>query len=197
VALFAGRDRAMLERAVATEQSDVADDRTLGELLGFPPCCIERFLSVAPPRETMALLRAAQCDLRQFHYLSWIPCSFRCEPSMEYARRIEAWLKRRDSAFADRVRAASSASRLLLHPDVQLSMRGTWRGDRFEIESAWPTSRDHHPDVRLSDDAREAVARLQLAVERAGAVERSGAKLSIEGVDPACLRGALLVEFAA
>lgn len=206
---FVGRDAARVEEAAAIERVERGDDRVLGTLLGFPSCCIEAFMQVPRPRGTMMLLHASNlathgpgdyrlnvCDLRLFHFLPWIPCSFRCEASIAYASQLEAYVAAREPAFAIRTREALSAARLVLHPDVQLSMRGARQSNRFVIESVWPSARDHHPDVHLDADTREAVARLLVAVERASEIDLSGPTLAIAGIAAAPLADSLLVEFA-
>jgi len=100
--LYAGRDA---DRVAAAVRADTTTDmeRDLGLLLGYPACCVERFLELRPPRRNVDLLRLALgatasdprprlnvCDLGVFHYLSWTPCAFDCAASLAYADQV-AW----------------------------------------------------------------------------------------------------------
>lgn len=209
VILFVGRDASGLAAAAGAEQRAGKGDAELGAILGFPSCCIEAFVRVPQPRPTVALLRAALaqtsgpgdfrlnvCELRMFHYLSWIPCSFRCPRSVEYASRIETELRTEHPAYAAVVAGRLSATRLFLHPQVQLSMRGRTSGRTFVVDSVWPSVHDLPPDVRLDSEAREATARLLVAVRSAGVIRRSllGA-LGIPGVARTSVHDALLIPF--
>jgi hypothetical protein len=210
VLLFAGRERERVDEAAEIERAVPSRDERLGKLLGFPACCIRAFVETERPRETMQLLHRAQAhtagrgdallnvtDLRVFHYLPWIPCSFRCAPAIEYATRLERYLREHHAMFAEQVRATLRATRLILHADVQLALRGTWNetGDTYRVERAVPAAQFHPPGVQLGADEVHAVARLLVAVERSGSIRRAGGYLAIDGVNDAALASALLLEF--
>jgi hypothetical protein len=208
VVLFVGRDENALREAAQLERDATLNDRRLGELLGYPRCCVDAFVGTPRPRTAMQLLRAAQrrtvglgdalldvADLRAFHFVPWTPCTFRCAPSIEYAARIDAWLGRHHPEFARDVRVRLRATRLVLHADVQIAIRGHWESDVFVVERAVPASQFHPPNVRLPPESYEATARLLVALQRAGSLRRLDDTLAIDGLDPRALERALLLEF--
>jgi hypothetical protein len=166
---------------------DRGNDLELGRLLGYPRCCVEAFVSAPQPRRNMDLLAATAgrtdglllarlnvADLHVFHYVSWTPCSFACSWSARYADRIAALLDKRHADFRRRIDDALGAHRLVLHDDVQISMRGEHDGTEVRVADAWPTACDRHPDAHLDQDATEAVARLLALV-------RTGTTVSVRG----------------
>lgn len=220
-ALFVARDPALAREAARLEASP-DHDRELGRLLGYPGCCVEAYLEIPAPRRNAAVASAAWArtreagrwprarlnvlDLAVFHYLSWLPCTLACAPSLAYADAVAAHLARRHGqflgaaagapsepacpsgcrhqAFVADVDAALSAHRLLLLEDVQVSLTGDLEGGAVRVVRAWATARDRHPAARLEAGALEAVARLQ-AVIAAGAVV---------AIEPGPAGGVLLVD---
>src|SRR5204862_8206134 len=98
--LYVGRDPERVRAAVRAEV-DSAEEETVGRLLGYPRCCVAAFLELMAPRRNMHLHRLALAnsagpghprtnllDLGVFHYLSWVPCSYRCPPSIAYANAV-------------------------------------------------------------------------------------------------------------
>ncbi|MSP60601.1 MAG: hypothetical protein EXR72_09730 [Myxococcales bacterium] len=158
-------------------------------------------------------------DLAVFHYLPWLPCSFACAPSLAFADRVAARIAEHHGAsageapadrppiactagcehqrFVDRIDAALAAHRLLLFEEVQLSLTGRFDGRRVHIERAWPTARDRHPRALLAPAAREAVARLLVAVESASTVTVDGEALLLDDRPLLHAPHALLLPFGA
>lgn len=180
-ALFVGRDEGALEEAMAADESKTDEgDRLLGRLLGYPRCCVDAFVGRGKQRKNdevlAATLRASDgrptprlnvLDLGVFHFLSWWPCTFRCEISTRYADAVARVVADRCGSFVALVDAALAAHRLYVGDAAQLSMRGVFDGRTLRIERAWPTARDRHPSAVLDDASRIETARLLLRVRSA------------------------------
>ncbi len=187
--VFIGRDPGDVAAGISAEGRD---DVELGRLLGYPKCCVEAFVSTPLPRPNLRLLastlsrtrgrplaRLNVADLHVFHYVSWTPCSFVCPWSARYADRIATLLDTRHAGFRRRIDDALGAHRLVLHDDIQISIRGEYDGTEVRVEDAWPTACDRHPDARLDGDSTEAVARLLALIRAAGGVSVHGRSLQI------------------
>ncbi|MFO0658213.1 MAG: DUF483 domain-containing protein [Polyangiaceae bacterium] len=180
-ALFTGRDRQRLVDAVACDDAKTDEaDRELGRLLGYPRCCVEAFVSSSSQRKNVSLIERAigntqglalarlnVLDLAVFHYISWYPCSYRCEWSARYANALADRIRRVAPAFVTHIDRALSKHRLVLHDDVQLSLEGTRNHDTLSYSSVQPTSRDRHPHASLSTPSRDAVARALAVLQQA------------------------------
>lgn len=185
-ALFAGRDARRVQAAAEHELLEDAD-LAMGELLGYPRCCVEAYLEVAPPRPNAPVLRAALArtrgrahprlntlDLSVFHFISFFPCSFRCERAASLATALAAALRPGHARFVQAIEQALGAHRLLALENVQVSLLGRFEGPRLWIERAWPTCRDRHPSAPTSPEEQEAAAHLTALVEAAGSVSVDG-----------------------
>lgn len=201
--LYLGRDR---PRILAAARADAAkEDRELGQLLGYPRCCVEAFLQAPRPHTAAAVLHAAfgsvrapaparlNClDLHVFHYLPWFPCGPTCELSRRYADAAARLLpnlaprvaRLRDdvdvSGFIKDVDQALAAHRLHVFSGVQLSLTGELVGGTIHIASVWATAADRHHTV-LPPDEQEATARLFHCVKPGCTVGVSRQTLIIDG----------------
>jgi hypothetical protein len=181
-ALFAGRDARRVSAAAEHEALEDAD-LAMGELLGYPRCCVEAYLAEPPPRRNAVVLRRAlertrgrahprlnTLDLSVFHFISFFPCSFRCERAAAFASALAEALRPGHGRFVQALEQALGAHRLLALEAVQVSMLGRFDGRRVWVERAWPTCRDRHPGAPSSAEEQEAAARLCALVEEGGSV---------------------------
>ena len=119
--LFVSRKAATVREALACE-AEPDHDLELGRLLGYPRCCVEAYLQLAPPRRNVdAFARASTAtlgtfsprlntlDLALFHYVSWLPCSFDCALSRAFADAVAQHLAVRHGQFLSPSPAPSSA----------------------------------------------------------------------------------------
>lgn len=234
--LFIARD-ARRARAAALIEAREGHDVEMGLLLGYPRCCVEAYLAVPPPRRNADVIAAALArtprleanafrprlnvlDLAIFHYTSWLPCSFRCAPSLAYADAVANHIARRHGQFVGaarpraapnvacppgcrhqrfvaRVDAALAAHRLLLFEDVQVSIEGAFDGRFVHVTRAWPSARDRHPAAGLDAAAREAAARLTALVRGAGRVSVEDGVLIVDDAPVLRTPDALLAPFGA
>jgi hypothetical protein len=112
--LFVARDP-RIARSAAECEGRPEHDRDLGRLLGYPRCCVEAYLEVAPPRRNLEVVARAwarspgplcprlNCvDLGVFHYVSWLPCSFDCRLAKAHADAVAHHLARHHGQFLAR-----------------------------------------------------------------------------------------------
>jgi hypothetical protein len=205
--VYAGRDRAKLDAAFACEAAE--DHAGLGALLGYPRCCVAAFDAAPHDRRSNRDLCASAAratrgaprprlnvlDLNVFHYVSWFPCAFDCAPSLAFADAVAVAAASRHAPFLARIDRALAAHRLLLHDDVQVSLRGAWNGRGVAVAASWPTARDRHADARLGAAARDATARLLVLVRRARTVAVVDGALVLDGEPARGVSSALLVPF--
>lgn len=162
--LYAGPDRALLEALVvdsrlhrdptAESGAKLEAIRRTGAELGYPPCCVERYLAghdfadqslvlLRPAFGTQgvpsSLLNLATND----ELISHVPCSYACAPSMDIARRTLAELEQRDAVdgalrrarlqLAILVLGARGIARLAPAPGFEVR-HDRLRYDRVEID---------------------------------------------------------------
>jgi len=107
------KEKSVIERFKKAEYSNQIDHKTIGDLLGYPECCIDRFCAIWPgspdpvfeiagnsnPCEKTDFSITVQDDyplLRQhmryfgFRVIPWLPCSTNCKESLE---RSKVWLE--------------------------------------------------------------------------------------------------------
>jgi hypothetical protein len=212
--VYLGRDARRLAEAAAAEAGE--DDVALGELLGYPRCCVAAFMAATQPRTCASVLHANWrgfrgegaavlngIDLRVFHYASWQPCSPDCAPSRRYAEAVRGLVgssaaqvvtqARRDPGmgrFVAAIDRAQAAHRLHVLPGVQLSIAGDAEGEAVRVRHAWATAVDRHPGFPMDADEVEATARLVLRIAAGVAVRVYGQVLEVDGV--ALLRAPLV-----
>lgn len=194
--LYVGREMRALYEAAQAERD--RDDEALGQLLGYPRCCVEAFLKVGHPRTNSAVVRAnfggrvapawLNCvDLRVFNYVGWIPCGPWCSLSLRYAAAVRERIAspfvlfvtraRGDGGFdyfVDAVDRALAAHRLHLFPGVQLSLSGEFNSGEVRVTHAWATARDRFPGFAADVHEAEATARLL-------GIIKSGARVRVDG----------------
>lgn len=166
--LYVGPDRDLLTRAVRAEVSRTLDGaRELGLLLGYPRCCVEAFVEHATDRRAhrlwaRALERTASgrldarlnvLDHAIFSYVSWFPCRFDCDASLRLADALAAIVEVRHPGFVSLIDRVLQAPRLVLAPELQLTVEGATEGGLVRVRSLRATATDRDPRVRV--DARE------------------------------------------
>lgn len=202
--LYLGRDRS---RILAAARADAAkEDRELGQLLGYPRCCVEAFLQVLRPHTAAAVLHAAfgnirtpaparlNClDLQVFHYLPWFPCGPTCELSQRYADAVARLLptlaprvaRLRDDVdvdtFVEDIDQVLAAHRLYIFAGVQLSLTGVLVGEVVRVTSVWATAADRHRGSIQSADEQEATVRLLHCLSPGCTITVTGHLLAVDG----------------
>lgn len=184
---YVSRDAPRLRKALVAHEAN--DEEKLGELLGYPRCCVEAYLAAsAEPvqayRRGLSQTRGRchprlnNLDLGVFHYLSWVPCSFSCELSLRWtdamADRIRAWDERAGvgaGSFLEQVDEILGAHRLVVLDELQFSMTGAWSDGRVAPERVWPTFRDRHPGVAVDGPLLDTALRMLPYLESARSVE--------------------------
>lgn len=193
--LFAGRDPSRVRDAAACEARS-EHDLPLGQLLGYPRCCVEAYVALPSPRRNVEAFRRAflasggrfaprldTLDLAVFHYVSWLPCSFSCALSLAFADAVARHIRDRHGQFL-----GGRAPRATCPPGC--------RHERFvrEIDEALSAHRLLlHEDVQLSMTGRFDGERV--VVERSWPTARDrhpGSKLAGDARE-AALRLAALV----
>lgn len=132
-------------RAGLSEEAVHAAERRLGLLLGFPRCCVEAYTAMYDEQPALAwnapvIWRALERSGGGGHFLlnvfapgvaplvGHFPCSFRCGPSLEKARRVYDDLSRRPG----RAEQMAEARRLMRAPFLMLG------DDRvYALDGAW------------------------------------------------------------
>jgi hypothetical protein len=208
-ALFIGREAGRARAAAELELVKSADaDREMGRLLGYPRCCVERFVNASHHRKNLEVYRAAldatggvlaprlnMLDLGIFHYLSFFPCSFDCAMALRYANAIAQTLVRVYPAFVGAIDAALALHRVVLLDEVQLCIDGRRVGDVLEIERTLPAAMFRHPDGTLDPDEEEAVVRALALLEGKRTLRVDGAALVLDGEHVKLVDAPLVVPF--
>lgn len=109
-----------LHQAQLSSQEHLALERRMGALLGYPDCCVQRYVSVwrpaRPPGTTLSnIMRLTLLAAQRSERLDWrlnhlvddgsrqlivhAPCSFDCVASLEQARRLEVYYRQADPDF--------------------------------------------------------------------------------------------------
>lgn len=195
--VFVGRDRRALLDAVEAEQSRTEEGaRRLGQLLGYPPCCVEHFSGVSRERRGPELWASALArthgrpsprldvlDLAVFTWLPWYPCSYDCAPSLAFADALVPLVASRHPAFVERIERAHASHRLVLAPEVQLALDGHAQGGEIHgITRWWPAPRDRDPRAPIVAHDAELLARALTWLEGARTVAVRGGQIVVDGV---------------
>lgn len=130
--VFLARDRSALDRAVGAGwyplvvdgrivDKHLADHDTFGDALGYPKCCQEFFRQrnnwisdntyyAARQNTTGAASLLANPFLRHTVYglVSYMPCSFSCEPSMGFAGRLRNVIRAEFPSYAQEIDAEAA-----------------------------------------------------------------------------------------
>jgi hypothetical protein len=194
--LYVGRDRAALRAAIDAELARTDDGtRALGALLGYPRCCVEAFVGVSRERRAQELWAAAWArtegrpaprldvlDLSVFSLVPWYPCTFVCAASVVFADAMAALIERVDAAFLAAVDRAHATHRLVLAPEVQLSLDGRWDGRGVRDITTWlPAARMRDPRAPLPDDEVALTVRALAWLDGAREVRVDGRALVVDG----------------
>lgn len=195
--LYVGRDREALRAAIACEVAKTDEGaRELGRLLGYPPCCVEAFVGVSRERRAHELWASAWArttgrpaprldvlDLAIFAFVPWYPCAFDCAPSLRFADALAALVHRLQPELAAAVDRAHARHRLVLAPEVQLSLDGTWAAGRVVgITSVRATACDRDPRARFRPEEHTLVARALAWLGEARTVAVEGRHVIVDGV---------------
>jgi len=207
--VFVSRERRVAEAAAACEVDDEDEQpRVMGELLGYPPCCVEAFASTPIPRpnrelasRALARTAGALCarlntlDQAMFHYIAYSTCSFDCAPSSSFADAVASIVHSRHPHFAAAIDNALGAHRLMLSDDVQVSIAGRLTGAGIDMFRVWPTAVDRRPGRGLGATAESAIVELLLALRRGRVLAVTEAGVLVDGALLEGTAGALLVPF--
>jgi hypothetical protein len=208
--VFVSRDPAVLDAAASCEWQEKGDvrPRAIGELLGYPRCCVDAFVSTPPPRPNRELAARAVAaaagrslprlnaiDQAVFHFISHNPCSLACEPSRRMADAVATIVHRDHPAFARAIDEALAAHRLVVRDDVQVSVAGEVTAAGIAVDRVWPTAIDRHPRATLGPRAETAVADLVATLRRGRVLSASGGGVTLDGRPVDGAAGALLVTF--
>ncbi len=142
VELYIARDADLARRAahLQAEVDPTAALREIGELVGYPPCCVDAFArqddranNSRNRYESQARTRAPggstpipwPWELNNLHTMivPFYPCSYRCEPALAWARACLAEMARTHPAFVDELRAVLARPVLYFDHDHQLVAR--------------------------------------------------------------------------
>jgi hypothetical protein len=208
------RDAADLVARYARSQDGAAPmdpgdfSRSLGRLLGYPPCCIEAFTAAGPGATTSSLLRAAHRRSDAFRWqlnvldpvspftlVPHLPCRFDCPASLDMASRLSAVL---DEVFPFLQGAARDAlGRPWLWWDAArgVVLQGPAEADASGVACGLPDSPLLRPGIRPDAAAREFLGRILPALAtgdhvriegRTARVTRAGVHVAVldEGIDP-------------
>jgi hypothetical protein len=208
--VFVSRSPEVAQAAADCEVADRDDQaRTMGGLLGYPPCCIDAFVATPRPRPNRELAARALArtttpphprlntlDQAVFHYVAYSPCTLDCEPSLRFAEAVAGMVRRQHPAFASAIDAALGAHRIMVSDAVQVSLTGAVTPGGIEIDRVWPTAMDRHPRATLASDDEREVAELTLRLRRGRVLRDGPGGPMLDGAQlvPAP-RGALLVPF--
>jgi hypothetical protein len=120
--LYVGRDAARAREAAACESS-FEHDRELGQLLGYPRCCVDAYMALRTPQRNIDAFanalastrgrfapRLNTLDLAVFHYVSWLPCSFSCERSCAFADAVADHIAKRHARALGAARQAARST---------------------------------------------------------------------------------------
>lgn len=79
--------------------------RRFGELLGYPSCCVEHFISLPPNASNEQVIRSIAVRSKRFepwlnnltmsayHAICWFPCRYDCDASLRIARHVDGLLR--------------------------------------------------------------------------------------------------------
>lgn len=136
VASRGGAAHALVE--AERDRSD-AGARRAGELLGYPPCCVEAFVATSrsPAADADGVNEAclrALCDAGPVHWslhplstlspVGFAPCHGRCARAMSFARRVFEAVRSEDDAAAETARATLATPLLVLRVSVFWALVG-------------------------------------------------------------------------
>ena len=116
--VYLSKDEETIHKAMEWEGKDIQfrKDRELGELLGYPKCCIKSYIETQNKRTHNFNIEAYISTKNEFNYLinsfliltpfhliSHFPCSFECPESKKYAERILNVVKKENFLFSKEI----------------------------------------------------------------------------------------------
>lgn len=144
VDLFIARDASAARRAWEIYQTPKGPSERLGEMgeiLGYPPCCVRAFealddrsnntaLRYAALARTVAEKKGFAWELNNLfaHVLPSFPCTYGCERAVAQARAVLAMFARRDPQGAERLRARLARPVLYVDHARLVGLAGARRG---------------------------------------------------------------------
>lgn len=182
VELYISRDPALARRAVQlqAEADPTASLEQMGELMGYPPCCVKAFAGQSDRSNNTANRYATWARTPpggrwpwELNNLFWMPiafypCSYRCERALTYARGALSEMDRAHPGTRDRLRAALARPVLYFDHDCQVLFDG-------EVSSDGVTFRD----VNVTPGAPTHFSRFAGALRDIGRVEFADAALRV------------------
>ena len=139
--VYVSKDLALAERARTLDR--MADDaregdnaHALGELLGYPPCCVQAFcdlprrwpnrypIAAAAARTRVFEPRLNNVALDRFAWIAWFPCRYDCQASLAIADAAAEALSAKDAAQVEAADRALGRPRLYLDDRRQASLVG-------------------------------------------------------------------------
>ncbi len=158
VELYLSKDPELARRAVRL-QAEADPSRAapeLGELLGYPPCCVAAFVAQSDRANNSAnryesYSRTFAGDgttstpwpwqLNNLHTVvaPFYPCSYRCQHALQWVDRVLAEMTRTEPSAARRVREVLARPVLYFDHDHQLVFEGEFRDRTIHFESVAPT----------------------------------------------------------
>lgn len=132
VDVYVARSERDLDAAVALDISteDPAAVQKLGQLLGYPPCCIRSFVSYGLSSNNTFLLYQSVLNSRgKYHWelnigLPHVLCSFRCRESRVQAMQVLNWHFKSSPNDTRRLKSILGLPRLLINHHLSVSFEG-------------------------------------------------------------------------
>lgn len=146
------------QRAHASAQGKAAVE-AMGALMGYPPCCVQAFLTQRTrgdnlDNERLTFRRAPDEALHPLLHrvggvrlLSHHPCSPSCAGSIQIGEQILEALAAVDAEATDRARARMDRPVLFLDYQRRVEVQGAWNGDRFVVSEALALDEARHLGV--------------------------------------------------
>lgn len=173
--LFIARDPAVVARAreiYLDPRGPSAHLREMGEMLGYPPCCVEAFAALEDRSNNSAIRYAAHArtvaaghrfepELNNLfaHVLPWFPCSYGCAPSTAAARAVLDLFAKSDPEGARVLQKRLGRSVFYVdHARVIAFEGGRWEGDVLRYGAAQGSL------ARVEDTAAEVASRFEAAM---------------------------------
>lgn len=175
----------VLRHQHAVERGEASSIPAMGQLMGYPRCCVATFSNRPTHGDNQDLERApfrAHPDrplaplINRFGAVSLNPhflCAPDCRPSIELARHRLAAIERLDSAAAERIAAHLSSTVLRLDYRRAALLEGAWDGDRYLVHAMHA--------MRIPEIAPASVQALRLFADRVVFEARDGSESTIYG----------------
>jgi hypothetical protein len=190
------RDQASLDEVLAAQRAHASAQgkaavETMGALMGYPPCCVQAFLTQRTrgdnlDNERLTFRRAPDEVLHPLLHrvggvrlLSHHPCSPSCAGSIRIGEQILEALAAVDAPATARARARMERPVLFLDYQRRVELQGAWSGDRFVVDEALALDEARH----LGVDAA-AIAAIEISPTLVNFLRRDGARVEIRAPFP-------------